>query len=96
MAAGQFGQAPQPADNQFQLAVRLKGRLTTPEEFEDIVLKADADGEITRLRDVARVELDANDYSIDALLDGKPAAGSRSSSNPAPTPSRRPTPSSGR
>ncbi len=75
VAAGQFGQAPQPADNQFQLAVRLKGRLTTPEEFENIVLKADADGEVTRLRDVARVELDANDYSIDALLDGKPAAG---------------------
>jgi len=75
VAAGLFGQAPQPADNQFQLAVRLKGRLTTPEEFGDIVLKADADGQITRLRDVARVELDANDYSIDALLDGQPAAG---------------------
>jgi len=75
VAAGQFGQAPQPADNQFQLAIQLKGRLTTPAEFEDIVLKADADGQVTRLRDVARVELDANDYSIDALLDGKPAAG---------------------
>jgi len=75
VAAGQFGQAPQPADNQFQLAIRLKGRLTTPAEFEDIVLKADADGQVTRLRDVARVELDASDYSIDGLLDGQPAAG---------------------
>ncbi len=75
VAAGQFGQPPQPKENQFQLAVQLKGRLTTPREFEDIILKTGADGQVTRLRDVARVELDAADYSIDALLDGKPAAG---------------------
>ncbi|MGD0537077.1 MAG: multidrug efflux RND transporter permease subunit [Verrucomicrobiota bacterium] len=70
VAAGLFGQAPQPPGNLFQLAVRTKGRLNTPEEFGDIVLKADADGQMTRLRDVARVELGANDYSIDGKLDG--------------------------
>ncbi|MGA2867265.1 MAG: multidrug efflux RND transporter permease subunit [Verrucomicrobiota bacterium] len=75
VAAGQFGQSPQPPDNQFQLAVRIKGRLSSVEEFEDIVLKADTAGQVTRLRDVARVELDANDYNIDGLLDSKPAAG---------------------
>jgi hydrophobe/amphiphile efflux-1 (HAE1) family protein/NodT family efflux transporter outer membrane factor (OMF) lipoprotein len=75
VAAGLFGQAPQPPDNLFQLAVRTKGRLMTPEEFGDIVLKADTDGQITRLRDVARIELAANDYSIESRLNGKPAAG---------------------
>ena len=51
-----------------------KGRLVTQPEFEDIVLKADANGQITRLRDVARVELAAADYSIDSRLDGTPSA----------------------
>ena len=74
VAAGLFGQAPQPPDNLFQLAVTTKGRLVTTEEFGDIILKAAADGQITRLRDVARIELAANDYSIDSRLDGKPAA----------------------
>ena len=74
VAAGLFGQAPQPPDNLFQLAVRTKGRLVSTEEFGDIVLKAEADGQITRLRDVARIELAAADYSIDSRLDGKPSA----------------------
>ena len=74
VAAGLFGQAPQPDSNLFQLAVRTKGRLSTVEEFGDIVLKADSDGRITRLRDVARVELAASDYSIDSKLDGRPTA----------------------
>ena len=74
VAAGLFGQAPQPPDNLFQLAVRTRGRLTSEEEFRDIVLKADAGGQITRLRDVARIELAASDYSIDSRLDGQPAA----------------------
>jgi multidrug efflux pump len=74
VAAGLFGQAPQPPSNLFQLAVKTKGRLVTQEEFEDIVLKADAGGQITRLRDVARIELAASDYSIDSKLDGRPAA----------------------
>jgi len=73
VAAGLFGQAPQPPGNLFQLAVRTRGRLVTAEEFEGIVLKAEAAGQITRLKDVARIELAANDYSIDSKLDGRPA-----------------------
>jgi multidrug efflux pump len=74
VAAGLFGQSPQPPDNLFQLAVRTRGRLSTVEEFGDIVLKAETDGRITRLRDVARIELAASDYSIDSKLDGRPTA----------------------
>jgi len=74
VAAGLLGQAPQPPSNLFQLAVRTKGRLTSPEDFSDIVLKADSAGQITRLRDVARIELAASDYSIDSRLDSQPAA----------------------
>src|SRR5271169_3188621 len=74
VAAGLFGQSPQPPGNLFQLAVVTKGRLVTPEEFGDIVLKAQAEGQITRLRDVARIELAASDYSIDSKLDGRPTA----------------------
>ena len=74
VAAGLFGQSPQPPDNLFQLAVVTKGRLLTAEEFGNIVLKAQAEGQITRLRDVARIELAANDYSIESRLNGKPAA----------------------
>jgi multidrug efflux pump len=74
VAAGLFGQAPQPPGNLFQLAVMTKGRLVTQGEFEDIVLKADDNGQITRLRDVARIELAAADYSIDSRLNGTPSA----------------------
>ena len=74
VAAGLFGQAPQPRGNLFQLAVRTKGRLVTEQEFGDIVLKAEDEGQITRLKDVARIELAAADYSIDSRLDGTPAA----------------------
>ena len=74
VAAGVFGQAPQPADNLFQLTARARGRLVTPEEFGDIILKTDTGGQITRLRDVARIELGADDYSIDSRLDGQPTA----------------------
>jgi multidrug efflux pump len=74
VAAGLLGQAPQPANNLFQLAVRTKGRLMTADEFSDIVLKAGDNGQITRLRDVARIELAASDYSVDSRLDGQPSA----------------------
>jgi multidrug efflux pump len=74
VAAGLFGQSPQPPDNLFQLAVTTRGRLVTQEEFGDIVLKAEVEGQITRLRDVARIELAAKDYSIDSRLNGRPAA----------------------
>ena len=74
VAAGLFGQAPQPPDNQFQVAVMTRGRLVTEGEFGDIVLKAETNGRITRLKDVARIELAASDYSINSKLDGRPAA----------------------
>ncbi|HGN2930584.1 TPA: efflux RND transporter permease subunit [Pseudomonas aeruginosa] len=72
-AVGTIGSAPAPAGTAFQLNVNADGRLKTPEEFRDIVIKADAQGAITRLGDVARVELGAEDYGIRATLDNAPA-----------------------
>ncbi|MBI5818775.1 MAG: multidrug efflux RND transporter permease subunit [Verrucomicrobia bacterium] len=74
VAAGVFGQSPQPADNLFQLTAQTKGRFSTPEEFGEVILKTDADGQVTRLRDVARIELGANDYNLRDYLDGQPSA----------------------
>jgi multidrug efflux pump len=73
VAAGVFGQQPQPAGNLFTLTARTKGRFSTPEEFGDIILKTGGSGQVTRLRDVARIEMGANDYSIRDYLDGTPA-----------------------
>jgi multidrug efflux pump len=73
VAAGVLGQAPQPPDNLFQLTAQTHGRLITPEEFGEIILKADAAGQLTRLQDVARIELGGADYSINTLLDDRPA-----------------------
>jgi multidrug efflux pump len=75
VAAGVFGQPPQPEGNLFQFTARTQGRLVTEEEFGDIILKTGSDGEITRLRDVARLELGSKSYSLESYLDGKPAAG---------------------
>ena len=75
VAAGIFGQPPQPPGSLFQLTARTRGRLATEEEFADIILKTGPNGEITRLRDVARIELGAKSYSLESFLDGQPAAG---------------------
>jgi multidrug efflux pump len=72
-AAGIIGGSPSPAGTQLQLNVNAQGRLSTPEEFGEIVVKTGADGAITRLKDVARVELGAADYTLRSLLDGSPA-----------------------
>jgi multidrug efflux pump len=72
VAGGVFGQPPAPADTQMQLVALVKGRLTTEAEFGDIIVRADPGGRITRLRDVARVELGARDYNVDASYDGLP------------------------
>ncbi|CAN7632686.1 efflux RND transporter permease subunit [Rhizobium sp. LjRoot254] len=72
-AAGVIGASPSLAGVDVQLNVSAQGRLTTPEEFGNIIVKSGANGEITRLRDVARVELGAADYSLRSLLDGKAA-----------------------
>ena len=59
---------------EFTYTVRAQGRLTTPEEFGDIVVRANADGSVVRVRDVARVELGAQTYSMIGRLNGEPAA----------------------
>ena len=71
---GQIGGEPSPPGQDFTYSVRAQGRLTTPEEFGAIVIRANPDGSVVRLRDVARVELGAQVYNIMGRLNGKPAA----------------------
>ena len=72
--AGQIGGEPVPEGQQFTYSVRAQGRLVTPEEFEQIVVRATPDGGIVRVKDVARVELGSQDYTVVSHLDGKPSA----------------------
>src|ERR1700758_4230641 len=72
--AGQIGGEPIPRGQDYTYSVRAQGRLVTPEEFEQIVVRATPDGGIVRLKDVARVELGAQDYTIIGHLNGKPTA----------------------
>jgi len=72
-AAGIIGAAPSVPGTGLQLNVNAQGRLETPEEFGSIIVKSGQNGEITRLRDVARIELGAADYTLRSLLDGQPA-----------------------
>ncbi len=74
VAAGQVGQPPIGKGLSFQYIVNSQGRLTEAAQFGEIVLKAGADGQVIRVRDVARVELAALDYSMNSKLDGKPTA----------------------
>ncbi|TYT26636.1 multidrug efflux RND transporter permease subunit [Luteimonas viscosa] len=74
VSAGQLGAEPMPNGSDFLLPINARGRLQSVEEFGDIVLEAGAGGEIVRLRDVARIELAAGDYTLRARLDGKNAA----------------------
>ncbi len=73
VAAGAINQAPAVSPGGFTLSVQTLGRLTTPEQFGNIVLRAEPDGSVTRLRDVARIELGAQDYTLNAYLDNKNA-----------------------
>jgi hydrophobic/amphiphilic exporter-1 (mainly G- bacteria), HAE1 family len=75
IAAGQVGQPPIQAGQQFQISVRAVGRLTEPAQFENIILKTNADGTLVRLRDVGRAELGAEDYGSDLQFDGRDAVG---------------------
>jgi HAE1 family hydrophobic/amphiphilic exporter-1 len=72
--AGQIGGEPAPQGQQFSYSVRAQGRLTSPEEFEQIVVREAPDGGIVRVNDVARVELGAQDYSVIGHLNGRPSA----------------------
>src|ERR671924_1517786 len=73
VAAGVIGQPPTPSGNPLQLSVTTQGRLIQPEQFSDIIIKTGDNGRMTRLRDIAQVELGARDYSANSYLDGKPA-----------------------
>jgi hydrophobe/amphiphile efflux-1 (HAE1) family protein len=76
VAAGVVGGPPLPdGTTPFQLTVNAQGRLTTPEQFGAIVVKTGADGRITYVRDIARVELGAADYSTGNTINGRPAVG---------------------
>ncbi|WP_112816528.1 efflux RND transporter permease subunit [Ensifer sp.] len=74
-AAGVIGASPSVPGLDLQLSVNAQGRLQTPEDFADIVVKSGTGGEVTRLGDVARVEMGAADYSLRSLLDNKAAVG---------------------
>ena len=74
VAAGQLGAPPLPSATEFQVAINAKGRLTSEEDFRSIIIKTGAGGQVTRLKDVARVELGADTYALRALLDNKAAA----------------------
>jgi multidrug efflux pump subunit AcrB len=73
VAAGQIGQPPVPFGQVFQYTMTTKGRLANPEDFADMVLRADADGRIIRMRDVARIEMGAQVYDQVCTLNGKPS-----------------------
>lgn len=75
VAAGVIGSYPTDKDVNLQLTVNAKGRLQTPEEFENIIIKVGSDKSLTKLKDVARVELGAADYSLRSLLNNKSAVG---------------------
>jgi multidrug efflux pump len=73
VAAGSLGAQPTSDENQFQILLNIKGRLNTVEEFEKVIIKVGEQGQITRLIDVARIDLGQDTYSLRAMLDGQPA-----------------------
>jgi multidrug efflux pump len=73
VAAGVINGPPYGKGSQLQLPINVQGRLSDPEQFKNIVIKRDAAGTITRLADVARVEIDASEYGLRSLLDNKQA-----------------------
>ena len=73
VAAGSINQPPATSEGGFELSVQTLGRLSDPEQFSNIIVARDDEGRVTRVRDVARVELGSQDYSINAYLDNKVA-----------------------
>ncbi len=73
IAAGAVGNSPAPPGLDYQMTVTTQGRLEDPADFENVVIKTGENGEVVRLKDVARVELGAKDYTVISRLDGKPA-----------------------
>jgi multidrug efflux pump len=74
LATGELGQLPAAAGQQLNAVIVTSSRLATVEEFGNVIVRANANGSAVRVRDVARVELGAQDYSIAARMDGQPAA----------------------
>ncbi len=75
VAAGVVGQQPTKENTDFQYTVSTSGRLMEAEQFAEIVIKQGKDGQVTRLKDVARIELGAKDYNSGLFLDGDPTVG---------------------
>ena len=76
VAGGSVGAPPfARGGSGFELSVQTQGRLSTPEQFGDIVIKADTAGALVRVRDIARVEIGAQDYGTNAYVSGKPGVG---------------------
>nr|WP_163502654.1 multidrug efflux RND transporter permease subunit [Halomonas socia] len=73
VSAGQLGAPPTPEASDFLISINAQGRLTSEEEFGDIVVRAGSDGQVTYLSDVARIELGAAEYSLRSLLDNQQA-----------------------
>jgi HAE1 family hydrophobic/amphiphilic exporter-1 len=73
VAAGSINQPPATSPGAFELAVQTLGRLSDPEQFQEIVVATDADGRVTRVRDIGRVELGSQDYTTNAYLDNQVA-----------------------
>jgi len=72
VAAGALGAPPSDAGNSFQLSINAQGRLVSEEEFENIIIRVGDNGEITRLRDIARIELGSSQYALRSLLNNQP------------------------
>jgi len=75
ISAGQIGAQPSIPGQQFQISVRAVGRLSEAAQFDDIILKSNADGTLVRLKDVGRAELGAEDYTTDLDYNGRDAVG---------------------
>jgi multidrug efflux pump len=75
VAAGQIGQQPVPAGQDFQYTLSTLGRLADPQEFEQIVVKAGPTGQVVRLKDVSQIQLGAKNQDTRCTLDGKPSIG---------------------
>ncbi len=73
VAAGQLGAPPSPSATSFQMSINTQGRLVTEDEFENIIVRAGDNGEITRVKDIARVELGSSQYALRSLLNNQPA-----------------------
>ncbi|MFJ3522675.1 efflux RND transporter permease subunit [Pseudomonas sp. NPDC090203] len=73
VAAGQLGSPPAPNATSFQMSINSQGRLVSEEEFENVIIRSGPNGEITRLKDIARIELGSNQYALRALLNNEEA-----------------------